>query len=255
MKTTGREIRSRWLLYLLCLGHLVMAGAAAGEEPYQKASVVEPFLEIHTGPGAGYPIFYIAEHGEEILLLKRRTDWYRIRLSNGKEGWVHRSEIEKTLLAQGRKKRLMDRIYDDYLAGRMEMGWGAGEFGGDPSLYVRMTYFLTDVLSLEGNASFVSSNLGTTRLYQGGIVVTPWKWRGLSLSGTLGGGVVYSAPSSLIVGVTQKTFQVAHAGVGISIPLVRDLSLQGDFRNHTVFMGTGEIKEFQEYSVGLSFRF
>lgn len=217
--------------------------------------MVEPFLEIHTGPGVGYPIFYVAEQGEKILLLKRRTDWYRVRLSNGKEGWAYRSEIEKTLLAQGNQKGLMDRIYDDYLANRMETGWGAGTFGGNPSLYVRATYILTDVLSLEGNADFISSDLGTTQLYQVGIVVTPWKWRWLSVSGTLGGGIGYSAPSSLIVGVTQKSFEDAYAGIGLSVPLVRNLFIQGDFRNHTIFMGTENIKEFQEYTLGLSFRF
>jgi uncharacterized protein YgiM (DUF1202 family) len=233
----------------------VIAGSASAGEPYQKASVVEPFLEIHTGPGRGYPIFYIAERGEEILLLKRRTDWYQIRLSNGKEGWVYRTEIEKTLMAQGRKKGMMDRIYDDYLVGRLEMGWGAGTFDGDPSLYVRMTYLLTDVLSLEGGAGFVSSDQGSIDLYQGGIVLTPWRWRGLSLSATVGGGVVYATPSSLIVDVTRKTFQEAHAGLGISIPLVRNLFARGDFRNYTVFMSPERTREFQEYSIGLSFRF
>ncbi|HTN42937.1 MAG TPA: SH3 domain-containing protein [Nitrospiria bacterium] len=242
-------------LLLLCLGPFIAAETAFGEEAYQKASVVEPFLEIHTGPGRSYPVFYVAERGEEILLLKRRTDWYRIRLSNGKEGWVNRADIEKTLLAQGRNKGVMDRIYDDYLADRLELAWGAGTFGGDPSLSVRMTYLLTDVLSLEGGANFVSSDQGSIDLYQGGIVVTPWRWRWLSVSATVGGGIVSATPSSLVVGVTKKTFQEAHAGIGISIPLVRNLFARGDFRNYTVFMSPERTREFQEYGIGLSFRF
>ncbi|HUK55299.1 MAG TPA: SH3 domain-containing protein [Nitrospiria bacterium] len=251
----GRETRSRFLWILLCLEFFLTAGAASGEETVQKASVVEPFLEIHTGPGRSYPVFYIAERGEEILLLKRQTDWYRVRLANGKEGWVHRNEIEKTLLAQGRKKGWMDRIYDDHIAGRLEMGWEAGTFGGDASLFLRMNYLLTGALSMEGGAGFVSSNLGSTDLFQAGMVITPWRTPWFSLSGTVGGGVVYSTPSSLLVDVTRKMFHEAHGGIGISIPLVRNLFARGDFRNYTVFMGQARIREFREYSAGLSFRF
>jgi hypothetical protein len=238
-----------------CLSHLALAGPVFAEEEYQKASVAEPFLEIHTGPAGSYPIFYIAEQGEEIFLLKRRTDWYRIRLSNGKEGWVHRSEIEKTLLAQGRKKRFVERLYDDYIAGRLEMGWAAGMFNGDPSLSIRATYILTDVLAFEGGAGFISSDLGSTELYNGGIVVTPWRGRWFSLSGTVGAGYIFATPSSLLVNVTRETFHEAHAGLGISVPLVRNLFARGDFRNFTVFMSPERTREFQEYSVGLSFRF
>jgi len=249
------EIRCLLCLLTLCLGHLMIAGIAFGEEEYQKASVVEPFLEIHTGPGASYPVFYIAEEGEDILLIKRRTDWYRIRLSNGKEGWVHRNEIAKTLLAQGRKKHWLDRFYDDYAAGRLEMGWAAGTFGGDPSLHVRVTYLLTDTLAIEGSAGYVSSDLGNTELYGGGVVVTPWSGRWFSVSGTVGAGFVLATPSSLLVNVSREKFHEAHAGLGITIPLVRNLFVRGDFRNFTLFMTPERTREFQEYSMGLSFRF
>lgn len=221
----------------------------------QKASVVEPFLEIHTGPARSYPVFYIAERGEEIRILKRRTDWYRIRLTNGKEGWAHRSEIEKTLLARGRKGGLLERFYDGYLADRMEMGWGAGTFGGDSSLYVRLTYGLTDVLSVEGNAVFASGNLGSTEVYGGGIVVTPFQSRWIALSGTAGAGWVRATPSRLLVNVNRDKFHEAHAGLGFSMPLVRNLFLRGDFRNYTLFVNPARTREFQEYSLGLSFRF
>jgi len=251
----NRETRFGLVVLALCLGHLAVAGPVFGEEDYQRASVAEPFLEIHTGPAGSYPIFYIAEQGEEILLLKRRTDWYRIRLSNGKEGWVHRSGIEKTLLAQGRKKQWVERLYDDTIAGRLEMGWAAGTFNGDPSLFIRATYIMTDVLALEGTAGFVSGDLGSSELYHGGIVVTPWRGRWFSLSGTVGAGYIFATPSSLLVNVTRETFQEAHAGLGISVPLVRNLFARGDFRNYTVFMSPERTREFQEYSVGLSFRF
>jgi uncharacterized protein YraI len=245
----------RLFLLILCLGHLAVAEEAFGEGKFQKAEVAEPFLEIHTGPGAGYPIFYVAEKGEEILLLKRRTDWYKVRLSNRKEGWVYRGEIEKTLLAQGRKKNVFERFYDDHIAGRLNMGLGVGSFGGDSSLYVRADYDMIEIIKAEAGAVFVSGDFGSTQIYSGGIVIVPYRGRWISFSGTMGAGVVKSTPSGLLIDATRDTSPEAHAGIGISIRLVRNLFLDGDFRNFTVFTSSDSTREFQEYSLGLSFQF
>jgi Bacterial SH3 domain len=247
----------RWRLFLLilCLSHLAVAGVALGEEEYQRTTVVEPFLEIHTGPAGSYPVFYVAEKGEEIRLLKRRTDWYKVRLSNGKEGWVYRGDIEKTLLAQGRKKNSFERFYDNHIPGRLAMGWGVGTFGGDPSLYVRADYLLIETIKAEIDATFVSGDEGTTQIYGGGIVIVPYRGRWLSLSGMMGAGILKSTPSDLLINASGDTSPEAHAGIGVSIRLVRNLLLDGQFRNFTVFSSTDNTQEFQEYSLGLSFQF
>ena len=229
---------------------------AFGNEPaFQEALVAEPFLEIHTGPGSSYPVFYVAEKGETIELLKQRVDWYKVRLRNGKEGWANRRDIEKTLLASGHRKRFMERFYDGVIADKTELGWSAGTFAGDPALFVRVTYALVGRLAVEGNAGFASGDLGSTQLYHGGIVITPWKGRWMALNGTVGGGIVHVTPTSLLVDTPSGTFPTAYAGAGFSIPLFRNLDGRGDFRRFTLFMNPTRTREFSEYSVGLSFRF
>lgn len=235
---------------------MISPTAASGKErAFQEAVVVEPFLEIHTGPGSSYPVFYIAEKGETIWLIRRRVDWYEIRLRNGTEGWAHRREIEKTLLASGYRKRLLERLYDDFVAEKTALGWSAGTFAGDPAMYVRLTYDLTDHLAIEGTGGFASGDLGSTQLYHGGIVVTPWRARWLEIGGTIGGGAVHVTPTSLLVNAESGTFPSAHAGVGLAIPLFRNLDGRVDVRHFTLFMNTERTREFQEYSAGLSFRF
>ena len=44
----------------------------ATDNEYPTAYVTQAYVELHTGPGRGYPVFYIAERGEAILLLKQR---------------------------------------------------------------------------------------------------------------------------------------------------------------------------------------
>lgn len=222
---------------------------------FREAVIVEAFLEIHTGPSSSYPVFYVAEKNETILLMKRRVDWYEIRLRNGTEGWAHRREIEKTLLAAGYRKGLMERFYDNFVASKTALGWSAGTFAGDPALYLRLTYGLTDHLALEGNGGFASGDLGGTQLYHGGVVVTPWRARWLAINGTIGGGVVHVTPTSLLVNAESGTFPSAYAGVGFGIPMFRNLEGRVDIRHFTLFMNTERTREFQEYSAGLSFRF
>ncbi|MEW6683153.1 MAG: SH3 domain-containing protein [Nitrospirota bacterium] len=249
---------ARWRLFvgIACVGLVISPTAVFGKDPvFREAVIIEPFLEIHTGPGSSYPVFYVAEKGETIALLKRRVDWYEIRLRNGTEGWAHRREIEKTLLAAGYRKSWTERIFDEIVAGRTALGWSAGTFSGEPALYVRVTYTLIDSLALEANGGFVSGDLGGTQLYHGGMVVTPWRARWLALSGTIGGGVAHVSPTSLLVNVESGTFPAAYAGAGFAVPLFRNLEGRVDIRHFTLFMSTERTREFQEYSAGLSFRF
>ncbi len=46
----------------------------------------DPYIDLHTGPGRGYPIFFVAERGEQIALLKRRTEWFKVRVLVAKKG-------------------------------------------------------------------------------------------------------------------------------------------------------------------------
>ena len=58
-----------------------------------RLQVADPFLEVHTGPGRGYPVFYVVEKGQWVVVEFRRTDWYRVRAEGGQTGWVPRKQL------------------------------------------------------------------------------------------------------------------------------------------------------------------
>ena len=41
---------------------------AFAEKEYQRVKIVDPYIELHTGPGRGYPIFHVV----------KRHDWIDI---------------------------------------------------------------------------------------------------------------------------------------------------------------------------------
>src|SRR5512134_3131367 len=77
-----------------------MSSVAAAE----KVQVTDPYIELRTGPGRGYPVFFVAGREEWIEIVLRHTDWFKVRTASGSEGWVHRAQLETTLTEAGATK-------------------------------------------------------------------------------------------------------------------------------------------------------
>lgn len=92
--------------------------------------VIDPYADVHTGPGRGYPVFYVVAQGESIILLSRRPGWYRVRSASGREGWVSEAQIARTLQSSGEPADLPSVGYGDYLQSRWYVGFSAGQFTG-----------------------------------------------------------------------------------------------------------------------------
>ena len=92
-------------LSLLLLLSAAIVSLAHADDNYLAVKVVEPFIELHTGPGRGYPTFYIAERGVSVEAMMKRTDWIKVRINKGtpreKEGWVSIEQMAKTLGPNG----------------------------------------------------------------------------------------------------------------------------------------------------------
>ena len=79
------------------------APARAADVPThsERLQVAEPYLDMRTGPGRGYPVFFVVEKAQSVTVELRLTDWYRVRAEGGQVGWVPRKQLEATLTASG----------------------------------------------------------------------------------------------------------------------------------------------------------
>ena len=98
-------VPNRWRLALLqvlacvtlgLLGPGAMLSTAAAAE---KVQITDPYIELRTGPGRGYPVFHVAPRADWIELLMRHTDWFKVRTADGREGWVNRQQLETVWLS------------------------------------------------------------------------------------------------------------------------------------------------------------
>ncbi len=218
-----------------------------------EVTVAEPYVELRTGPGRGYPIYHIVEEGRELTILKRRTSWYKVRGPRDREGWVHHDEIAMTLGADGALIVLEDVDWGSFSNRRWEMGLGIGDFGGANLISVYGAFALSPNLSVEGAVSkglgaFSDSELATAQL-----VHTLLPDKRISPMFSLGAGVVRTSPSATLVAAEDRTDQTAHVGLGVRAYVTRQFLFRLEYKSYVVFTVRDENEEVDEWKAGFSF--
>ena len=103
------------LTVVLILLLLVLKPAIAKENELPQVTIADSFIEMHTGPSAGYPIFHVVDRGQKITIIRRRTNWFEIRTEQGRTGWADRDQMQQTLLPNGEKLTISDATKDDFV--------------------------------------------------------------------------------------------------------------------------------------------
>lgn len=71
---------------VLTIGLLLAASAGLAQERAWIGGEVR--LNLRTGPGTEYRILGFAQTGDAASVLERTDEWTKVRLENGKEGWI-----------------------------------------------------------------------------------------------------------------------------------------------------------------------
>jgi len=230
-----------------------LAGGAAIVS--ERLTVADPYLEMRTGPGRGYPVFFVVARGEAVAVELRHTDWYKVRAEGGQIGWVHRSQLETTLTAAGSTKTFRDIALDDYLARRVQMGGAWGRFKSEPMLKLWTSYKLSDTLSIEGDVGQVQGVFSGTNFWHVSLHSEPWSDRRLSPFFGVGVGQFKNFPNQSLVGATITDAKLAHAIVGARYYLTDRFVLRADWALYTAFVSDQRSTEYRAVTAGVSFFF
>ena len=132
----------------LCLGGTPGRAQAAGA--YLQVFVRTPYLEMHTGPGRGYPVFNVVDRDDSVDVLKRYTDWFKVRTTRGVEGWVSAHDMETTALADGSLFHYDVGDLNSFTSHRFEAGaFFYGDYGGASAVSVYGAVFANPNLAAE----------------------------------------------------------------------------------------------------------
>jgi hypothetical protein len=226
------------------------APTTQAEEPPQQVTIADPYIELHTGPGRGYPIFFVVERGEQIELLQRRTDWFKVRTAKGREGWVAREQMARTLTPAGEAVEIGDATRQDFIDRRWEVGGMSGDFGGASVLNLYGAFHFNPNLSAELSVSQALGNFSTSWLLNADLIAQPFpEWR-VSPYLAVGGGIIRVNPRTTIIASPDRTDNTAHAGIGLRTYLTRRFLVRLEYKTYVVFQSVDENAEIDEWKLG-----
>jgi hypothetical protein len=242
-------------LFFACMLLLCTAIAAATDSDGLEVIVVDPYLELRTGPGRGYPIVQVVQRGGKVRILMRRTDWFHVRDSDGREGWVHRSQIAETLVPTGARIEINDPAREDFGAHRREVGVLLGDFGGANVITAYGAYAFNAHLSGAVAVSQVLGSFSDGQIVALGLthVFRP-DWR-IQPFASMDTGLIRIKPKSTLVQAPDRTDQLAYVGVGVRAYLARRFILRGEYNKYVVFTDRDNNEEANEWKIGFAFFF
>ncbi|HEY7752980.1 MAG TPA: SH3 domain-containing protein [Steroidobacteraceae bacterium] len=236
---------------LLCFA--VAAGQARAEG--LEVIVVDPYLEMRTGPGRGFPIVHVVERGERVRVLKRRTDWFQVQDADGREGWVHRSQMLETLVPAGTRMEIDDPAREDFTAHRREVGLLIGDFGGANVITAYGAYAFNAHLSGELAVSQILGNFSDGEAAALGVTHVPVpEWR-IQPFLSMGTGMIRIRPKGTLVQTPARTDQFAYVGGGLRAYLARRFIIRAEYKEYVVFTDRDENEEANEWKIGFAFFF
>ncbi len=236
----------------VCLILLALANPALADDGVQSVKVADPFLELRTGPGRGYPVFFVAQRGEWVEILKRKTRWFKVATGKGQSGWVQRKQMEKTLAPDGLAVKFKEPRYDDFTSRQWEAGVLTGEFDSAAVNALYVGYLLTKNLSAELSLSQILGDFSESRMVNIDLLNQPYPEWIVSPFFTLGTGLIMIKPRTSLVQASDRVEQSIHYGFGARFYVTERYFLRLEYKNYIIFTDRNENDEAEEFKLGLS---
>jgi len=221
-----------------------------------QVTVAEALMELRTGPGRGYPIYYVAERGETVTVLKRRTSWFKVRTARGKDGWVGIEQMRAAVMADGVSASLRDAVLADFETQTLDVGFAAGYFDGDPIVSFRAGYHFIEGLVAELSLSQISGAYSGSQLLFGSLQVEhPIGARFAPFLG-IGGGYFRNRNRATLVGeIDSMSSTMLGARAGMRVYLTRNFLVRADYSRYLALTSEDQNDRFDEVQLGFSFFF
>ena len=240
---------------------LMMCGfspAAFAAEDAVELTITDPFIELHTGPAASYPVFYVVDRGQKISVLRRKTQWFKVLTKNGKQGWASKAQMQKTLLPSGETLSFKEEDRNAFVQRSWELGAMTGELKKAPLLAIYGAYAFTRNLSLELGLEHSVGNVSSSDLVKLNLLMQPfpeWKY---SPFFSMGAGAISVQPNATLIDPADKNNTLSQIGFGIKTYLSRRFVLRAQVNQMVIFSANNENdanEDITEWKIGFAIFF
>lgn len=242
-------MHKRLIAALLLL--LLSLNICAATKPEQYVQIADPYIEMHTGAGSGFPVFHVMERGDFIQIVYQRSSWFKVRNKKGLEGWVPLEQMAKTLAPNGEPVTFAEITQDNFIERNWEWGVLGGDFAGAPIFTLYGSYLINQSFATEASYSKSITDTSSSTLWKVGILMQPfpeWEYTPYFFMGT---GIIDVKPSATSIQSTDLNNQFANISFGIRTHLTQKIIIRLEYSDYVIFNATnsndnnGDVKEWK----------
>ena len=246
-------MRKLFICLILCLLSSPAWSWVWFDDEIQPVAIADPYIEMHTGPGAGYPIFHVVDRGETVFVIRRQNDWFKLRTESGKEGWTSRDQLVRTLSETGEEVEIKDATQAEFERRRWEMGATGGQLGDATSLSLYGGYAFSKNLSTELTLSQALGTRASNFYVTGSLLAQPFpEWR-YSPFFAIGTGMMETRPKATLVGSENSTNQYSQVGLGLRTYISRRFIFRAEVNEIMIYSASNDRDSnegFTEWKIG-----
>lgn len=239
------------LLITLCLG---FASQQTLADEFSQVLITQPFIELHSGPAGGYPVIHVAAKGEWLTILKRRTNWFKVKTEKDVQGWVKQQALHLTQSSQAQPVKLSDGSFDSFASRQIEFGAMGGAFDGLPSLTVFADWVATENISAGISINQALGDLAENQFFLVRVQHSAFPEWQVSPYFTLGAGQIRTKPRVNLVqsGAQARTSDLLAAGLGLRYYLGQNFMLKLEYQHLQALTNRDTNEDLEQWTLGFA---
>lgn len=227
---------------------------AVANDENVKLTIEASYIELHSGPGIGYPILNVIEKGELIEILVKRTSWIKVKDQRNNIGWLNENDLVG-LTNQGNAIEQSTFTLTDFQNRDYEIGVMYGEFDDSNFYNMHLGYRLSTVFNTEISIGKALGNISDSDLYEVMLTSQPFPDLVVIPYIGVGGGIIKTKPHSVLADSENRQDTLIAAAIGIKYHLARNFLLRAEYKYSLVLTDRDNNEEVQTWKLGFSIFF
>ena len=223
--------------------------------------VVAEEAGVHTGPGFGYRVVYVAKRDEVLPAIGRATNdhWFRVQLPDGTYGWILGDEVfpldlDTASAHRGPSvwKRMGDAMFSPspLVEGGIGLTFSAGVLGGDGMFMFRPAVLVAPHLTVEGFVGETVGDQADVIFAGGGFNSNLFPTSPVTPFAAVAAGGAFGRKKADQFTIKTGNYTMLNVGGGLLVALKKRLTIRGDARQYVIF-DANHTQRIQEYSGAL----
>jgi len=245
------------LVVAICCVSYTANAQEINPDEHLRVEITQPFIELHSGPANGYPVFHVMERGQSVYVLVQRTNWYKVLTDKGISGWVSAQSLGTTKVSNDNTFADEINSVTPFHQRDFEFGVSAGMLEGSSALGANVSWQFTETLSASINYDQALGDVSENRIATINISHQPFKQWSYSPYFSLGAGIIDTKPRTPLIGTgdENRRSDALTFSVGIKKHLMRNFIISIEYKNISALTNRDETEELEQWTTGFSVYF